>query len=292
MDIDSTPYTSALAAFDANFGSHYSRCNAIMGYYYPTCSLQSNPISITIDRDIFLGTISYSVTFSNSQKYLSTVIWDYSHNAEKQDGFYNITEEGTVIGLGPRDSRYAAALSFYTGTVVAGIASRISGYYTGFTTFLGVPCLTSWTEDSSSVTHSEFEGRIKYNFTYSSDSRLKSTGAASFIDNSESDSSSVPITNVFQILGDMDSEYAVPVYRGNSSLGNYKFDVNLISVTSTNDLNSLSALAKTQISKSRIPSAEYYLKDVNYNYNYNSRAFDFSANFDYVKNRPLNSITI
>ena len=286
------PYSSALSAFDANFPSHYSRCNAIMSYYYPSCSLQSSPISITIDRDIFLGTISYTVVFSNSPKYLSTVIWDYSYNCERQDGYFNVIEDGSVIGLGDRQSRHATALNFYNSTVVSGISSRMSGYYTNFKTLLNAPCTATLNEDSRSVTDSEYDGSIRYNMTYSTDSRLRSFGVASFINSSESNSMSVPIVNIYKILGDSNSEYAAPVYRGNSNLGNYKFDVNLISATSTQDLNSLVSIARSQINKSRIPASEYYLKDVSYNYNYNNRAFDFSATFDYVRNRGLNDIRI
>ena len=157
---------------------------------------------------------------------------------------------------------------------------------------MGIACPTTFQEESRSITDAEFDGKIEYSFNYSNDSRLRSAGGLNFVERNISNSAPVPLLSTTAILGDMNSEYAIPVYRGNSSLGKFGFNIKLIPSGATRDINSLVRQAKSQILPSLIPSSEYYLKDVNYNYDYNNKSFDFNAEYDYVKHRSFNDIRI
>lgn len=290
--VNSSDYTSALAGFNANFTSHYARCAAILTYYYSGCSLQATPISIEISRDTFTGEISYTVSFSTNPKYVGGVIWDYTYGAERNDGTFSVYERGSVIGLGVRTGRYAVASAYFTATVLPSISTRISTYYSGFSTFLGVACAATFQEESRSITDAEFDGKVEYSFNYSNDSRLRSSNGLNFLESNISNSAPVPLLSTAAILGDMNSEYAIPVYRGNSSLGKFSFNIKLIPSGATSDINSLVQQAKSQISKSLIPSNEYYLKNVTYNYDFNNKSFDLNAEYGYVKYRTFNDIRI
>lgn len=288
--IDSTKYAAALAAFNTNYASSYNRCSGIYDYYYgSTCYLKNAPISVEIDRDSFIGEINYSINYSTSEKYASGVIWDKTHSCEYSDGAYKVSEQGSVVGLGVRTARYAAASAFFTTPVLAQMSSRIAAYYTSVQSAFG-GCSQSFLEESRSMTDSEFDGKIEYDFSYSSDSRLNA-GQYTFIESNYTDSLSTPLFNNIGIIGDNSSEYAVGVYRGNSALGNYKFEVN-VKTSGSLDINTLLQYSKTQVSKSSIPSAEYFLKDASYSYDFNNKKFNLDVGFNYVKNRTLNNIII
>lgn len=290
--INNSNYTAALNGFNTNFSSHYTRCNVVMSYYYPSCSLKSTPISIEIERDTFLGEISYTVVFSTNPKYVGGVIWDYTHTCEQNDGVCSISERGTVIGLGARASRFSVASTYFSTYVKPYISTRIASYYSGASLFLASTCSATFKEESSSITDSEFDGKIEYSYKFTNDSRIENANGINFSEINISNSSPVPIISIYQILGDRNSEYAVPVYRGNSSLGSFSFNVKIISSEATQNINYLVQTAKSKISQSLIPSTEYYLKDVNYRYDFNNKDFSLDATYNYVRNRTLNDIRI
>lgn len=286
-------YAAALAAFNTNFPASYSRCSGIYNYYYGTgCVLKNIPISIEINRDNFAGSINYTVNYSTSNKYQSGVVWDYTNSCDNSDGTYKVSEKGSIVGLGVRTGKYNAAHSFYLTGVAPTVGSRITGYFTGVKTILGVSCDLDLVESASSITHAEFEGKVDYSFDYSTDSRLRSSGVYGYVETNYSDDLSVPLINTVGILGDRNSEYAISVYRGNSSLGQYQYSISLVPSGDSIDINTLTLAAKDEVSTSLIPSSEYYLSDASLNYDFNNKKFNFNAKYDYVLYRTLNNVLI
>lgn len=288
--------SSAKDAFDLYQADIFHRCEAVYtGYYGTGCTLKEVELSSEFTRDQFAGEISYSIIFTNNEKTLGNntgVFWDKTYSCENSNGVYFVSERGTIIGfdIGVVNSGYVNAFNFYSGVVLGGISSRSSAYFSNTMSGLGLSCSKSLLLDSKSVIDSEFERKIEYSFNYSTDSRLN-TGAYTFLETNISNSLSTPLYNNIAILGDNSSEYAIGVYRGNSSLGNYKFSINMIGATNY-DVNTLLNSAKSNVSKELIPSAEYYLKDASYSYDFNNKKFSLDTSFDYVSFRDLNNITI
>lgn len=289
--VDLTNYSAALAAFSGNFSGYYNRCSGVYSYYKGTgCTLKNNPISIKIDRDSFLGEIRYSIVLSDNPKYQQSCIWDYGHSIKTNNGVISIEENGSIAGFGVRSGKYSNVTGCFQSLVKSGLESRISGYYNSSTGVFGLTCSDTLLQESSSVSESEFEGKINYSFIFSTDSRL-STGTYTYIETNFSNTYSVPIVNNYQILGDINSEYAVGVYRGNASLGKYSYDVKLVPSGNV-DINTLLLSGKARIDKSLIPSTEYFLSDASYSYDFNEKNFTLGLSFDYVKYRRFNDITI
>jgi hypothetical protein len=138
------------------------------GKYGP---LIETPISKNFTSVVFEGRASYSITYTTSKELIiEKGFWEYSTNIEITDGGDTVgTEEGTIIGIGGDNlakEKYNKALTLFQ-EKKAGIKSRIQEYVKNPDTLNLI---------SNSQTHSEVQGSIKYNSTYSSDQSIQPEG--------------------------------------------------------------------------------------------------------------------
>jgi hypothetical protein len=132
-------------------------------------ALINTAISKNFTAVVFEGRVSYSVTYTNSKEVIiDKGFWEYSTNIETTNGGDIIaSEEGSIIGVGEnniKQDKYTKALALFQEKKI-GIKGRIQEYVKGSVILK---------ELSSSQTHSEIQGSVKYNKTYSSEGAIQS----------------------------------------------------------------------------------------------------------------------
>lgn len=131
------------------------------------------PLSKSFTSVVFEGRASYSVTYTTSKELVeNSGFWEFSANIETTEGGDIVgTEDGTITGTEENNlnkDKYKKALTLFNGTVKPGIKNRITEYVKNNKGVLK--------EISSSETHSEVQGIIKYNKTYTSNDSIQPEG--------------------------------------------------------------------------------------------------------------------
>jgi hypothetical protein len=131
------------------------------------------PLSKSFTSVVFEGRASYSVTYTTSKELVeNSGFWEFSANIETTEGGDIVgTEDGTVTGTEENNlnkDKYKKALTLFNGTVKPGIQNRVTGYVKS-----GAGVLK---EISSSETHSEIQGTIRYSKTYTSNNSIQAEG--------------------------------------------------------------------------------------------------------------------
>lgn len=131
------------------------------------------PLSKSFTAIVFEGRASYSVTYTTSKELVeNSGFWEFSANIETTEGGDIVgTEDGTVTGTEQNNltkDKYKKALALFSGTVKSGIKDRINEYVKNNKGVLK--------EISSSETHSEVQGIIKYSKTYTSNDSIQPEG--------------------------------------------------------------------------------------------------------------------
>ncbi len=155
-------FRTAADGFDAVIGGAYARCNGLIATYgnYGDgvfTSAQPIPVSKSVNYNLFIGEITYTITFTNDPSYNNTYYWEYTTEQTQQDGYFNASENGTVIGRATNRKEAYDNADAAVGLKISTVPSRISllpnnpgGYY----------------QISNSRTDSPFKGTVSYSAGY------------------------------------------------------------------------------------------------------------------------------
>jgi hypothetical protein len=216
---------------------------------------------------------SYNISFTNSPTQISGVSWEYTTEINKNGRFYNVGENGSIVGHGNPKQGYPKALNFYAG-VKANAPDRVESFYTG-------EAQTAYPlyRFSEQKTLSEFNGQVNYSLAFTDD---PSYGATNPVIKTEEisieDSLPVRKINTFNIFNA--KEIVQPL--NNSTIGNRAVSINLVGQLGTN-LDQFKEYAKDKANEF-IPSGDdTFLNALSYSYNPNEKNFSLSAGWTFFR---------
>ncbi len=156
-------FQTATDGFNSVIAGAYTRCNNLITNYGnygdgTFTSAQPIPVSKSVNYNLFIGEITYTITFTNDASYNNTYYWEYTTEQTQQNGYFDASENGTLIGRATNRKDAYDNVTAAIGTILAGVSARIGllpnnpgGYYLS----------------SNSRTDSPFKGTINYNVGYS-----------------------------------------------------------------------------------------------------------------------------
>jgi len=288
--VDVNNYTTAKEAYQSNIGGSYSRCNSVYQNYIGTgCSLINSPVSRSLGINRFLGQIDYEESFSDNPNNITGCIWDYEHTFSKQEnGFYEVSEAGTVKGQGRRtyapNQQYVSASGCFD-TIEAGVQSRLlERFVYGF---LG-NCQTGIYLQNTSIEDSEYDGLIGYSINYGSDSAFNQISPIDYAKGSYQTDNPTPSAMTIPIIND--KEIITPVFRGNSSLGVFS---NTIRVVGDADESAVSTLLNKAETLVEVPTGDDpHIEDAGYVFDPFSRTLELNVVYNYIDHKTFEDITV
>jgi len=263
-----TAFDTANNAAKNDINGAFVRCLALVPTYRlgGDLNLKSQPISKSWDTNPFQGTVSYSITFSNALR-INTGTFGAFHDftievSESQGGILTVTQNGTIIGFGEllsNKNKYNNALNYFNG-----LSFNFSQYGSNlkFTT--------------SSETHSEIDGNIKYSKSYTNNTSVLTGQQIRKI-----------VTKISrQYTRNLFSSFNIPNFKeivqiqSNTLPNEYVYNV-VVNGKGGTDINTFLSAARNQISNPPSPS---YLSDVNYTFDPAQR--ELNLNVTYINFSP------
>lgn len=231
------------------------------GKYGP---LIDTPINKNFTIIVFEGRVSYSVTYTTSKELIQDKgFWEYSVNIETTDGGDVIgSEEGTFTGLEENDlkkSKYQKALTLFNENK-GQIKGRIQEYAKGNTTLK---------EISTSETHSEIQGIIRYNKTYTSNDAIQLEGQNfTKIITTITQDFNRKLFSTFNIVGNKE----IAQVQNNLLQNNTTYNI-VLNGESTLKISDYLSKARSLIDKSE------YISDVSFSFSPSEREFNLNATY-------------
>ena len=176
-------YTNALNQFNILYPAAKNRCDSFVSDMSSELTnvlttLKNEAISRSVTRDQFLGTINYSIQFSNELRY-DTVIKDFTIDFNRrEDGFFEVTENGTYTAYGKTsaenpstNTKFLNALtdyeSDYSTAFQASAKTNLPGLAQGLIIFGSSP--NKYYPLSVSISYNVTEGKITFTHNYSNE---------------------------------------------------------------------------------------------------------------------------
>lgn len=209
-------YTNALNQFNILYPGAYARCNnfisSLSSEIIPAnTTLKNIATSRSIVRNEFLGSINYTIQFTNELRYNSNIIKDYTITYTKsEDGFIEVAEDGTFTAYGKSsinnpssNTKFIEALNSYSSEYGSLYSSQISTSITsagqGLLTFGSTPAKFRLLGTSTSFLITEGKINFSHNYSnkkiYDADSKFKS------ISTNYSEDDAVPSIQLYQVPG-------------------------------------------------------------------------------------------
>jgi hypothetical protein len=287
--VDVSDPSTLNSLFASGLSGAYTRCNSIYNIYATTgCNLINAPVSQRVNKNTFVGSMDYSVAYSDNPNNLTGCIWDSTIEIQKNEGTYTVSENGSVRGQGIRtydpNDQYLRALSCYSG-IQSGVYSRISGAF--FTTGFNVNCQSGLYLSDSSWNDSEYEGLIDYNFGYTTNQGFNTSGTIDYTGLTTTIGEPIALFNTHGILNE--KEIISPVYLGNSSLGVFSNDITIFGSGNEFSLTNFTNVARGLI---QVPDGECYLSDLEFAFSPKDRRFTMKVDYSYVDYRALLNILV
>lgn len=251
--------SKAKELIDAAFGNLSGAYDT--GKYGP---LINTPTNKNFTAVVFEGRASYSVSYTTSKELIQDQgFWEYSANIEITDGGDTIgREEGTITGVGENDSKkskYQKALSLFASRK-SQIKGRVQEYVKGGVTLK---------EISTSETHSEVQGTIRYSRTYTSNSSIQPEGENfTKITTTITQDYNRKLFSTFNIVGNKE----IAQVQNNLLQNNTTYNIVLNGKSSLKISDYLSK-AKSLIDKSE------YISDVSFSFSPSEREFNLNATY-------------
>ena len=240
-------------------------------YNWSDAPLFTSPIAKTTTVDRFTGTIQISQNFSNNPKYQTNVAWERTIELSRDgDNFYNISEAGSVQGLGKESERLPRAIAFFATPVLSGIAARIA------TTYATTGRSETPFQIKQSKSKNTFAGRIEYSFQYTDDNRL----ANNDIRKEEIEvTESLPV-HLVQKYNIFNVKELVQTQK-QTTLGQTSVSIKLRGKRNL-ALTSYIVRAKAILAATKPVTSDSYLDSCDYSISPESNEFNLSASFVYV----------
>jgi hypothetical protein len=159
--------------------------------------INSHFLSKEVQINKFAGIINYTVTFDNDPKKANPLYsWENTKTLDRaENGVWSVSEEGAINGIGKigESRKYLNAENGWN-SIKSGIFSRINNFYI----FYAKPKSGGNLEFlSKSVNKSKYNGSINYNYSYSDDPAIQSTGDIKKVETELSDTGLQLITKNF-----------------------------------------------------------------------------------------------
>jgi hypothetical protein len=226
--------------------------------------LINTPTNKNFTAVVFEGRASYSVSYTTSKELIQNQgFWEYSANIEITDGGDTIgREEGTITGVGENDlnkNKYQKALALFASRK-SQIKNRIQEYVKG-----GIILK----EISTSETHSEVQGTIRYSRTYTSNSSIQPEGENfTKITTTKTRDYNRKLFSTFNIVGTKE----IAQIQKNLLENNTTYNIVLNGKSSLKFSDYLNR-AKSLIDKSQ------YISDVSFSFSPSEREFNLNATY-------------
>lgn len=171
---NSDPWTAAITGTNKEVETSYPRCSGVFNVYNdsPSAELNQKILSLSKNLNRFSDSISYSVLYSNDKR--NKFIDGASHEqtsevSQNENGLYEVNLRGTVLGWGLNHlQKFEAAKTAFNNDVKPFFNNIVRlALQKNATTFL------PWKVLSSSVSYSQFNGSVSYDYTYTTDYSYK-----------------------------------------------------------------------------------------------------------------------
>lgn len=255
-------------------GQSFVRCSGVFESYETNNSypLNSAPLLINKNFNLFEGVGGYSVEYTNNPNHQTTHTWDYTLEINKQEGFYDIRENGNVKGIGRATvDKYNNAHNGFE-AVKSGISARALEYYQSF----GYSALVGVREKSES--RSKYNGLISYDYTYTDDPRYTEPNIP-FYEVSIQDNIPVDYTNKFEVVNMGELVQGI----NTTTLGSRSLNLNISTEKNANFNNTLT-FARSKINQFIPQGNDTHVGKVDYEYNIENRSYNFAV--EWLFNRP------
>jgi hypothetical protein len=251
----------------------YSRCLELFEHYsgVNTHPLYTGFSSLSKNLIPYQSAGSYSVIYTNDPAQISGVSWEYTNEINKAGRFYNVSENGSVVGHGNPRVGYQSAKNIYP-AIKTGAATRVYSFYTGQ---VEVPYVLYRTNEQKTM--SEFEGAVNYSFAFTDNPSYGTSDPYIKTENiSLEDNLPVQKLNTFNIFNF--KEIVQPA--NNVTLGSRGLTVSLVGQPNI-AFDYFKNYAKNKANEF-IPSGEdTFLNSLNYSYNPNEKTFELSAGWTF-----------
>ncbi len=259
------------------------------GVFNSNCGLVNDPVEKSVSRNIFEGSVSYSYAYNNDFSNYSGVYWSYENQISRdQENYTEVTEQGSIRAKRGETGQMPILSSFYSG-VASGVTGRVTTMYnntTGF--FKNSSCSTGYVgnlvETLQEKTYVSRPAEISYNFNFSDDPSLFSTGVFRKVKVNYTDNQPVHLVNFFNIVNS--EELAQGSFQ--STLGVLSTQVEIVGDTGV----SISGYLSRARAEARVPSGVSYISNENYSFDPFSRNFFWNRDYTYSKYRGLNEFNI
>jgi hypothetical protein len=226
-------------------------------------ALIDTPTSTNFTSVVFEGRVSYSISYTTSKELIEEQgFWEYSADIEISDGGdITASEEGTITGVGKinlEKTKYNKALVLFLNRKT-GIKSRLSEYVKGNKTLKKI---------SSSVTHSETQGIIRYNETYSSNDSIQESGDFKKIVTTITEDYNRKLFSTFNIV----SNKEIAQIQRNLLENNTTYNI-VLNGKSSLTLSDYLSKAKSLITKNG------YISDVSFSFSPSEREFNLNLTY-------------
>lgn len=248
----------------------FSRCNSFFSNYSGenTYELYTGYSSFEKSLNIFSNKGSYSISYTNNPAQLSGFGWSYTHDLSKQGNFYNVTENGNIVGYGtPRYEGNSKAEAGYL-KISPSIYSRIYNFYSGELS-PGLFGLNRITEQKSS---SYSNGTITYQQVFTDNPNFSTSGVNITTEKvTIEDSLPILLTSKYNIFNAKE----IVQSSNNSTLGNRSVNLELVGNNNVK-LDDFRDYAKIKLNENIPSGIDTFLNSITYEYNPFSK--NFSAN--------------
>lgn len=259
-----TEFETANTQAKSDIQNAFSRCSTLVSSYQlgGDEALKSQPIEKSWSANPFQGTINYSISFSNALR-IDMGSFDAFHDytvetSESQGGIKTVVQNGSILGFGEllsNKNKYTNAVSYFNNLNI-----DLSEYADNLK-FL-----------SSSETHSEIEGRITYNSSYTNNTSIL-----------EGQSIRKIVTKISrQHPRNLFSSFNIPNFkeivqiRPNKLPNEYVYNIT-VNGKGGIDIRQFLTSAKAQVSP--LPPSPYYLSDVNYSFDPDQRELTLNVTY-------------
>lgn len=264
---DTTRSNAALAKAKELLNGAFGRLNT--GGYVDTSKhnpLIDQPISKNATSIPFQGKATYSITFTNSKEVIANVAyWSYNIVINQTlGGDFIGNESGEIIGKGElltNKQKYNFALNHWN-SIKSQFQSRIGSYING-----------TISEISTSQVHSEIDGKISYNYSYSNNKSLTIGQNITKTVASITEDYDRNLFSTFNIIGRKE----IAQVQNNKLQNNIQVNVVLNGKFTTSLSAYINAAKGVANSYSR-----GFLSDLNYNYSPSNREFSLNATYFYM----------
>lgn len=259
------------------------------GVLNSNCSIGNDPVEKSVSRNKYEGSVSYSYAYNNDFSNYSGAFWSYENEISRdQEGYTEVTEQGNIRAKRSETGQMPFLISFYSG-VATGVTGRVINLYNNTSGFFKNPsCSTGYigslTETLQEKTFINRPAEISYNFNFSDDPSLFSTGVFRKVKVNYSDNQPVHLTNFFNIINS--EELAQGSFQ--STLGVLSTEVEIVGDEGV----SISGYLSRARAEARVPSGVSFISNEQYSFDPFSRTFGWNRDYTYSKYRGLNEYNI